>query len=107
MSFDMLSDTGGADLNPYMENLMSNLRQRWLPMVNSTAKQPLLGPKETLISLTIAPDGNLVAMRLDSSTHSEALNKAAWTAAAGTPYAPTPPGMRDRDLKLRVHFVAE
>jgi TonB family protein len=44
-------------------------------------------------------------MRLENSTHNTALDKAAWNTAKGMTYLPPPMGMRDANLKVRVHFV--
>lgn len=106
LSLDLLSDAG-PDTDSYVKNLVANLRQHWIPLATDAAIRPLTEPQETLITLTIAPDGHLLAMQLGHSTRDAALDKAAWAATKDTTYAPTPTGMRDPNLKLRVHFVVE
>jgi TonB family protein len=105
LSVDLLSDTNGANLDPYMKELVSGLRKHWLPLANEAANQPLLKGEATLIDLTIGPDGRLSAMLLESSSHNTALDKAAWKTATAMTYLPLPAGMKDANLKLRVHFV--
>ena len=61
--------------------------------------------EETVIDFTIARDGQISAMRMEDSTHDVALDKAAWSATKATPYSPPPAGMREPNLKLRVHFT--
>jgi TonB family protein len=105
LNVELLSDTNGANLDPYMRNMFSDLKKHWLPPVTETANQPLLKQQETVIIFTIAPDGRLLAMQLEDSPHNTALDKAAWNAVKGTPYSPLPTGMKGQDLKLRVHFM--
>jgi TonB family protein len=105
LSLDLLSDTNGANLDPYIKDLVSNLRKHWLPLASEAANQPLLEQEETLIDLTIGPDGRLSAMWLENSTHNTALDKAAWNTAKAMTYLPPPAGIKDANLKLRVHFV--
>jgi TonB family protein len=105
VSVELLGDSGGVNIDPYMKNLISELKKHWLPLIAEAANQPLVKPEETLIGFTIAPDGRILAMQLENSIHNIALDKAAWNATKGTSYLPPPTGMKDPDLKLRVHFV--
>jgi TonB family protein len=108
LSVEMLSDAGGANnIDPYMKSLISDLKKHWLPLANQAANQPHLRQQETIIGITIAPDGHLLAMHLDDSTHNTALDKAAWGAIKEMTFLPPPPGMQDPNLKLRVHFLAD
>jgi TonB family protein len=105
LSLDLLSDPDGANISPYVRNLISDLRKHWLPLVTELASRPLPKPQETLISLMIAPDGRVLAMKLEKPEPDTVLDKAAWNATKGTTYLPPPTGMKDPNLKLRVHFV--
>ena len=105
LGFELLTDTNGKNIDPYMKDLSSGLRKQWLALATEAAIQPLLKQEETVIDLTIASDGHLSAMRLEDSTHNTALDKAAWNTAKGTTYLPPPTGMKDANLQLRVHFV--
>jgi outer membrane biosynthesis protein TonB len=105
---DVLSDTSGVDpdeLQKYIQRLLYELRQTWIPRLPEETYPPLSKQGDTLISFTIAPDGHIVAMQLDGSTHDDAINIAAWGAIKGTPYAPLPKGMKDPDLSLRIRFM--
>lgn len=106
LSSEILSDTNGADLSPYMKTLVSGLKTRWLPLANA-ANQPPLKQQQTAIDITIAPDGHIQAMKLEDSTHTIALDKAAWSAAKETTYLPPPTGIKDQTLKLRIHFMVD
>ena len=98
---DLLSDTNGANLNPYMKVLLSDVRRRWVSVMTQVGEQH----EEAVISLTIAADGRVLAMHLDGSAHDVALDKAAWGAVSGATYGPLPAGLKDAELRLRVHFV--
>jgi len=105
LGFELLTDTNGKDIAPYIKELSSGLKKHWLALGTEAEKQPLLKQEETVIDLTIASDGHLSAMRLENSIHNTALDKAAWNTAKGMTYLPPPMGMRDANLKVRVHFV--
>jgi TonB family protein len=105
VSVEILSDTTGVDLSPYMRILISDLKKHWLPLANAAANHPLIKPQETVIDMTISPDGHILAMRVEDSTHDSALDKTAWSAAKETNYFALPAGMNDQNLKLRAHFV--
>jgi TonB family protein len=107
LGLELLTDTNGKNIDPYIKNLISDLKKHWLAQATETANQPLLKQEETVIDLTIAPDGHVAAMRLENSTHNAAVDKAAWNTAKGVTYLPPPKGMQDANLKLRVHFVVD
>ena len=106
LGVDVLSDTGGVNLAPYVRNLVSDLKKHWsspAPQSNS----PTLKQQEAVLTLTIAPDSQLAAMKLENPGHDSLLNQAAWNAAKTTSFSPPPAGMTDPNLKLRVHFMVD
>jgi TonB family protein len=107
LGVELLTDTNGTDMAPYMRTLISDLRKHWVPLANEAANHPLVKQEETVLSISIGPDGHIAAMQLEGSTHDTALDKAAWSAAKGTSYLRTPTGIRGPDLKLRVHFTVD
>jgi TonB family protein len=106
LSVDILSDTMGADLAPYMRTTLSAIKNQWQPLVEQAGQQHLHTPDETVISLTIAPDGHVSAMKLVHSTGNAMLDKAAWTAMTSAHYGPLPAELKDAPLKMRIHFPA-
>jgi TonB family protein len=105
LGLELLTDTNGKNIAPYIRELSSGLKKHWLALGTEAENQPLLKQEETVIDLTIAADGHLSAMRLANSTQNAALDKAAWNTAKEMTYLPPPPGMKDSNLKMRVHFV--
>jgi TonB family protein len=105
LSFELLTDTNGKNIAPYIRELSSGLKKHWLTLGTEAENQPLLKQEETVIDLTIASHGHLSAMHLANSTQNAALDKAAWNTAKEMTYLPPPAGMRDANLKLRLHFI--
>jgi TonB family protein len=99
---DLLTDTNGINMSLYMKTLISDLKERWTPLMPN---QSTKNRGETVIDFTIAPDGHIFAMRMEDSTHDVVLDKAAWNATKATSYLPPPAGMKEPNLKLRVHFT--
>ena len=106
LSVEILSDTKGADVSPYLRTMLPPLKARWMSLVADAKQPPMREPGETVIGVTIAPDGHVSAMKLEHSTGNPALDKAAWGAMTGTTYAPLPTAMKDSSLKMRVVFPA-
>jgi TonB family protein len=101
LGIDILSDTSGVNVAPYVRNLVSDLKKHWSSQTAQSNQQ------EAVITLTIAPNGQLYAMKLETPGHDSALNQAAWNAAKTTSFSPPPAGMTDPSLKLRVHFMVD
>jgi len=106
LAVEILSDTQGADLSSYIRAMLPSLKTRWSSLVAETKQPPLHQPDETVISLTIAPDGHVSAMKLEHSSGNPTLDRAAWGAATSTHYAPLPAAMKDSSLKMRILFPA-
>jgi len=104
---ELLSDTKGADLGPYMRILIADLKKHWMPPATESANQPAPKQEETLIRFTIAPDGHISAMRLESPGQETALDKAAWKAATAITPLPLPAGVKDSSLTVLVHFMVK
>ena len=102
LSVEILSDTKGVDLSPYLKKTLSDLKTHWL-LLAPNGERPSVSPDEPAISFTIASDGKISAMHLDHVTQ-PARDRAAWGAVTSTHYSPLPAGLKDSSLKLRVLF---
>jgi TonB family protein len=107
LGVDLLNDTKGADLGPYMRVLIADLKKHWLPPATESANQPTPKQEETLLRFTIAPNGQISAMRLESPVQDTALDKAAWKAATEITPLRLPAGMKDSSLTVLVHFMVK
>jgi TonB family protein len=106
LGVDLLSDTNGADLGPYMRILIGDLKKHWLPPAESANQAPLK-QEETLLRFTIAPDGQISAMRLENPAQDTAFDKAAWKTATTITPMPLPAGMKGSSLTVLVHFTVK
>jgi TonB family protein len=103
---DVLSDTEGVDFGPYLQRILREIRQTWLPLIPEEARPPLNKQGVTQIRFTILPDGKIGGMLLEGSTHDDALNRAAWGSITGVGQFPPLPGQfKGPNLELRIHFL--
>ncbi len=105
MTFVVLSDTKGTQLNSYFGTLGPELRQSFLSNL-SAADVKSSAHQQVDLLLTIDSQGGVSALRLAPGTQNSPVARAAWAAAKDAKYAPLPSGFGSPDLQLRVHFVA-
>ncbi|MGA7156367.1 MAG: energy transducer TonB [Acidobacteriaceae bacterium] len=102
LSIDLLSNPGSIDIDSYIATIIPAIARQW-DFTEPTA--PPSAQEQALITLTLAPNGKVLSMKLEDR-QSPLLDKAAWTALKTTHFSPPPAGMTDPDLKLRLHFTA-
>jgi len=102
---DVLSDTQGVDFNPYVRDILKQIREQWVKLMPQEARTSQLKQGVTDIRFTIDPDGTLVAMHLDGSAQDQALDRAAWGSITGVGhFPPLPKEFHGPHLEMRVHF---
>jgi hypothetical protein len=104
---DILSDTQGVDFQPYLQKILREIYETWLPLIPEEARPPLNKQGEALIRFTIMPDGTIGAnMSLDGSTHDDAINKSCWGSITGVgQFPPLPKQFHGPNLELRIHYL--
>jgi len=103
---DILSDTEGVDFNPYLQKIMREIKETWLPLIPEEARPPLNKQGETQIRFIILPDGRIGGMLLEGSTHDDAINKSCWGSITGVgQFPPLPSQFHGPKLELRVHYL--
>lgn len=103
---EILSDTQGVNFNPYLQRILREIYQQWIPLLPEEARPPLNKRGTTQIRFTINPDGSIAAMHLDGSTHDDALNRAAWGSITGVgQFPPLPKQFHGPNLELRIHYL--
>ena len=102
---DVLSDTMGVDFGPYLNKVIREIYNNWIPLIPEEARPPLNKSGETLIRFTILPNGTVGGMHLDGSTHDDAINRAAWGSVNGQQFPPLPPEFKGPLLELRIHYM--
>lgn len=103
---DILSDTMGVDFNPYLQRIMREIYETWLPLIPEEARPPLNKQGETQIRFIILPDGRIGGMVLEGSTHDDAINRSCWGSITGVGQFPALPSQfHGPNLELRVHYL--
>jgi len=103
---DVLSDTMGVNFSPYLQRILRQIYNTWLPLIPEEARPPLNKSGETLIRFSILPDGRIGAMHLDGSTQDQALDRAAWGSIIGVgQFPPLPKEFHGPNLELRIHYL--
>jgi TonB family protein len=103
---EILSDTQGVNFEPYLQRIMREIYEQWLPLIPEEAQPPLRKQGMTVVRFTINPDGTIAAMHLDGSTHDDALNRAAWGSITGVgQFPPLPKQFHGPNLELRIHYL--
>jgi len=105
VNFDVLSDIRGVQLNSYFGALAPELKQGFLNRVSATGIETLAPHSEVDLLLTIAADGKITALRMETGTQDSLTAKAAWEATIDSTYAPLPAALTGSPLELRVRFV--
>jgi outer membrane biosynthesis protein TonB len=101
----ILSDTQGVDFNPYLNKIMREIYETWLPLIPEEARPPLNKQGETQIRFIINPDGTIGGMALEDSTHDDAINHACWGSITGVnQFPPLPKQFHGPNLELRIRY---
>ena len=103
---EVLSDTQGVDFDPYLRRILSDIKRNWDPLIPAEAESPLFKQGETWIRFSIGPDGTILAMHLDGSTHDEAINRSCWGSITSEgQFPPLPTQFHGPNLELRIHYL--
>ncbi|MBV8116246.1 MAG: TonB family protein [Silvibacterium sp.] len=103
---EILSDTMGVDLGPYMQRVIYDTKRAWYPIIPEAAQPPLLKQGVVAIRFKIFPDGSVKEMHLDGPSGDVSLDRAAWGGITGAaPYPPLPKGFKGPFLELRFYFL--
>jgi TonB family protein len=95
---EVLSDTQGVDVGPYLRDVLERVRKNWYPQI------PAGKSGKVVIQFTIKHDGKALERKLLNPSGDVPLDRAAWGAInTSSPFAPLPPWFPS-DLALRLTF---
>ena len=104
-SLEVLTDTHGVDLTPYLSKMFGSVRQNWFAAIPQKARVPELKKGAVAIEFVILRSGTLTAMRITQSSGDIEMDRAAWGGiATSAPFAPLPAEFHGEYLSLRLHF---
>jgi outer membrane biosynthesis protein TonB len=75
---EILSDTQGVDFTAWMRRTTRGTLAAWGPLLPEEIQPPLSKKGMTTLVITILADGTIADMKIEGSTHDDALNRAAW-----------------------------
>jgi TonB C terminal len=103
---EILSDTEGVDFGPYLRRILADIKRNWLPLIPEEARPAASMQSETLIRVSILPDGRISAMHLDGSSQQQNIDRAAWGAITGEgQFPPLPATFKGQSVELRISFL--
>ncbi len=103
---EILSDTQGVNFNPYLQRILRQIYDQWIPLIPEEARPPLSKSGVTALRVRIGPDGGIQFLGIDDSTHDNALNRAAWGSITGVnQFPPLPSQFHGPNLELRIHYL--
>jgi TonB family protein len=98
------SDAGGADLKPYLTQLIATIKRNWLAVIPQAARMGQRG--KVAILLVIAKNGNMDKVAIAEYSGSNALDRAAVAGVSmSVPLLPLPREYTGTRIVLQLNFV--
>jgi TonB family protein len=102
---DILSDTKGVDLHPYLDKMLSKIRSNWYNLIPEVARAPLMKKGKVSIAFRVMKDGKIANLQYVESSGDLALDRAAYGGIAeSSPLPPLPSKFACQYVALRFHF---
>jgi TonB family protein len=102
---DVLTDTKGFDVEPYLKEITGVVRSRWIWGGPDTARPPKREQGYVVVDFRVTKDGNITDVKVHRTSQSDRLDRAAYRAISGSSPLPPFPGEFQCDfIELRFHF---
>jgi len=102
-SLELMSDPMGADLKPYLIQILALVRKNWFAVVPQSAKMGNRGLVQ--IQFSIARDGHVPKLVIATESGSGALDRAAVAGVAATqPFPPFPKEFKGQEIRVQFEF---
>lgn len=103
---EILSDTQGVDFTAWQRRFERGTMNAWLPLIPEEVQPPLMKKGETYLIITILPDGTIGDMKLEASSHDDAINRSAWGSIVSQGKLPAlPSAFHGPNIVIRVHYL--
>ena len=88
---DILSDTGGVDVHPYLDKIVPLISAKWHELAPPSAWPPIMKKGKVSVAFRIMKDGQITDMRLVDKSGDTALDRAAYGGIAESSPLPSMP----------------
>ena len=100
---EVLSDTKGFNMKPYVKDLSARVKATWLPLVPNAARKPIFARGHLAIDFRVMKDGHVEDIRYHGTSGNESLDRAAYGAITGSsPMPPLPAEFQCQSVRMRV-----
>jgi TonB family protein len=94
-----------VDFGPYADGVLQAVREKWYPLIPTSAESSSKDLGTTVIEFVIRKDGTLEKMEMVESSGNKSFDAAAWNGIkSAASFAPTPPDFHVGSVQLRFHF---
>jgi len=102
---DILSDTAGMDVHPYLDGMLKLIRTSWYNRIPGSARAPIMKKGHVTVEFQILKDGQITDVLYTDSSGDTALDKAAYNAVTdSSPLPSLPDDFGCKYLALQIHF---
>jgi TonB family protein len=103
---DILSDTKGVDMHPYLEKVMAKVKANWYKRIPDSARAPVMKKGKLSIGFRVIKDGKITDLHYIESSGEFELDQAAYRGISDS--SPLPPlpieGCEFLVLQFRFHY---
>jgi len=102
---DVLTDTKGFNISPYLQGVVATVRQHWYAVVPESARPPERKKGQVLIRFHILKDGSVTEMRTVGSSGDAVLDQAAYSGiSSSSPFKRLPKEFACDYVSLQFRF---
>lgn len=103
-ALELLSDSQGADMKPYLIQVLSAVRRNWQAVIPEVARMGRRG--KVAIQFAIDRDGTVPKLVISTGSGTQSLDRAAIAGiTASNPFPPLPPEYKGSQLRLQMVFA--
>ena len=102
---EVLSDTNGFNIRPYVKQVVARVKATWFPLVPSAAYRPFVEVGHVSVDFRLKKDGQIADIKYHDTSGNSGFDRAAYGAIrSSNPLPPLPEGFQCQFIWLRFHF---